>query len=511
MDYKNSIYYRVGRASDLTGADRALYRFFEMLPGILAWITIAGIFFLSFYKPFFCAVFIILFDVYWILKVAYLSIFLRNNWKKTRHNMSVDWKQMLANVKYDRIHHMVILPFYNESYEIVEKSFKAILDCEYDKKKFIVVLAGEDKNREHCLQIIEQVKKEFSGKFGHLFCTLHPAGILGEMPGKGSNIAYAAEQARKEIFDKNNIKYEDVLVSAFDIDTVAYPRYFECLTWNFLTCEDPLHSSFQPVPLFNNNIWQSPALSRVVAFSATFWQMIQQERLDRLVTFSSHSLCFKTLYDVGYWQKNMVSEDSRIFWNAFVANDGKYKVVPLCFPVSMDANLAPTFWQTAQNVYKQQRRWAYGVENGAYAFMAFVKNKNIPKARKLKFTFVLLEGYWSLATNPLVIFFLGWLPVVLGGREFNRTVLSYNLPIITRTLMTISMLGIFLSLTIAMSFLPKAPNGTKWIDKFAMFIQWILIPITVILFGAVPALEAQTRLMLGKYMGFWITPKHRKK
>ena len=176
----------------------------------------------------------------------------------------------------------------------------------------------------------------------------------------------------------------------------------------------------------------------------------------------------------------------------------------------MDANLAPTFWQTAHNVYRQQRRWAYGVENGAYAFLAFVKNKKIPKARKLKFTFILLEGYWSLATNPLVIFFLGWLPVVLGGREFNRTVLSYNLPIITRTLMTISMLGIFLSLTIAMSFLPKAPNGTKWIDKFAMFIQWILIPITVIFFGAIPALEAQTRLLFGKYMGFWVTPKHRK-
>jgi len=510
MDFKNSIYYKVGKASDLSGKDRVIYRFFEILPGLLAWLTIGGIFFFSFYKPFYCAVFIILFDIYWILKVFYLSMYLRQNWKKTKHNMSVDWKDKLANLKYDRIYHMVILPFYHESWEVVKDSLDSLFHSEYDKQKFIIVIAGEEKNKIHCLEVIEKVQKEFSGKFGYLFCTLHPENIPGEMPGKGSNISYAAEEARKEVLNKNNIKYEDTLVSAFDIDTVAYPQYFECLTWNFLTTEDPFKSSFQPVPVFNNNIWQSPALSRVVAFSATFWQMIQQERVDRLVTFSSHSVCFKTLYEADYWQKNMVSEDSRIFWNSYLAHNGDYKVVPLCFPVSMDANLAPTFWQTAKNVYKQQRRWAYGVENGPYALMGFLKNEKIPRAKKWKFSFILLEGFWSLSTNPIIIFFLGWLPVVLGGREFNRTVLSYNLPFITKILMTISMMGIFLCVTISMGFIPKAPEGSGKLNKLAMIIQWIMIPVTVILFGAIPGLDAQTRLMFGKYMGFWVTPKHRK-
>ncbi len=510
MDFKHSIYYRIGRAGDLSGSDRALYRLFEIVPGFLSWLSIACIFFFSFRAPFAAAIFIILFDIYWILKVLYLSIYLRQNWKKTRHNMSVDWKAKLANLKYDRIRHMVLLPFYNESYDVIEKSLEALLVSKYDPSKFIIVLAGEEKNKAHATDMQARAKRQFGGKFGSLFCTIHPAGVSGEMPGKGSNIAYAAEAARVEVLDRAQIPYEDVLVSAFDIDTVAYPQYFECLTWNFLTCEDPFRSSFQPVPLFNNNIWQTPALSRVVAFSATFWQMIQQERIDRLVTFSSHSISFKTLRDIGYWQKNMVSEDSRIFWNAYLAYNAEYKVVPLCFPVSMDANLAPTFWQTAKNVYKQQRRWAYGVENGPYVFMGFVKNSLIPLHKKIRFTFILLEGFWSLATNPIIIFFLGWLPVMLGGRDFNATVLSYNLPIITRILMTVAMLGIFLSVTIAASFMPQAPEGTTKISKLAVLLQWILIPVTVILFGAVPGLDAQTRLMLGRYMGFWVTPKHRK-
>jgi hypothetical protein len=41
-------------------------------------------------------------------------------------------------------------------------------------------------------------------------------------------------------------------------------------------------------------------------------------------------------------------------------------------------------------------------------------------------------------------------------------------------------------------------------------LQWILTPINLIFFGSVPALDAQTRLLFKKYMGFWVTPKHRK-
>jgi len=510
MDYKKSIYYRVGRASDLSGKDRYIYRILEIIPGFLAWLTIIGIFVGSFFFPFYCAIFIIVFDIYWILKTFYLSIFLRQNWKKTKHNMSLDWKEMISHLKHDGIYQMILLPFYNESYEIVKKTLDSISDCEYDKSKFIIVVAGEERNKAHYYDIKEKVEKEFSQKFGHIFFTLHPSNVEGEMPGKGSNIAYATEQSRINILDKEGIKYEDVLVSAFDIDTVVYQQYFECLTWNFLTAEEPLKSSFQPVPVFNNNIWESPALSRVVAFSATFWQMIQQERPDRLTTFSSHSVCFKTLYDVGYWQKNMVSEDSRIFWNSFLAYDGNYKVVPLCYPISMDANLANNFWQTSRNIYKQQRRWSWGVENGPYVLFGFLKNKKIPKIKKIKFTFILLEGFWSLSTNPIILFLLGWLPVMLGGRDFNSTVLSYNLPLITKILMTISMSGLFLCAWISMSFLPKAPEGCGKFTRLSMVFQWIMIPITVILFGALPGLDAQTRLMLGKYMGFWVTPKHRK-
>ncbi len=511
MEYKNTPYYRIGRATDLVGKDRFIYRLLEILPGFLSWGTIIGVFLASYFIPFWAAIFIIIFDLYWLLKTAYLSIYLRHNWRKMKHNMVLDWSKMLVNLKYDHIQHLILLPFYNEGEEIVSKSLESLTLSEYDKTKFIVVLAIEEKGGKTAQNLALKMEKKFSHHFGQFLVTKHPAKILGEMPGKGSNIAFAAEEVRRKVLDRNQIAYRDVLVSAFDIDTIIYPQYFECLTWNFLTAEEPFKSSFQPVPFYNNNIWQAPALSRVVAVSGTFWQMIQQERPERLSTFSSHSICFQTLFEIGYWQKNMVSEDSRIFWNAFMARNGDYRVVPMTYPISMDANLDQNLWQTIKSIYKQQRRWAWGVENLPYVFFGFIKNKKISKIKKIHFTIILLEGFWSWSTNPIMIFLLGWLPVFLGAGMFQSTVLSYNLPILTRDLMSLAMLGLVISASISMSLLPPRPDGLSFKHTAFMFLQWVFVPLTVTIFGALPSLDAQTRLMFGRYMGFWVTPKFRAK
>ncbi len=503
----------IGRASELEGKDRVLYRALEMLPATLAWGTIIGSIVLSYFLPIWMAIFIIIFDIYWLIKTIYLSAHLRQNWKRMRHNMSLDWLKRLKDesLSYDHIEHMVIYPYYKEDCDVIEKGIKALEECSYDSKKIIVILAPEERAGESALQIAKYLKERHASSFGDFYIAPHPADLPGEMPGKGSNIAYAIEEARINVLDKNGIDYKNVIVSAFDIDTIIYPEYFGCLTWHFLTVDDPYRSSFQPVPLYNNNIWDAPALSRVVASSGTFWQMIQQERPEKLATFSSHSVSFQALYEIGYWQKNMVSEDSRIYWNAFTAYNGDYKVVPISYPISLDSPHASSFWQTAINIYKQQRRWSWGVENVPYILFNCIKNKKIPLRKRARVAFVQVEGFWSLATNPLLIFLLGWLPVTIGSSQFKSTVLAFNLPVFTQNIMLLAMAGLFVSAIISFSFLPPRPEG-KGKHRYAfMFLQWILIPFTITFFGAIPGLESQTRLFLGKYMGFWVTPKHRNK
>jgi len=172
--------------------------------------------------------------------------------------------------------------------------------------------------------------------------------------------------------------------------------------------------------------------------------------------------------------------------------------------------MAKNLPRTIVNQYRQQRRWAWGVENIPYLLYGFLKNKKISLFEKLRHFFIVLEGFWSWATAAMLIFFLGWLPLVLGGEEFNITLLSYNLPKITSYIMTIAMIGMVVSAIISLSLLPPRPPGYSRWKNLSIILQWLLLPITLIGFGTLPALDAQIRLMLNKPLGFWVTEKARK-
>jgi hypothetical protein len=488
-----------------------LYRLFEILPGFLTWTTIISCFVFSWLAPAQTALFIIIFDTYWFFKTVYLSIHLRAGYKRMANQMNINWVEKLrSNDKWQNMYHLIILPMYKEGVEVVRPSFESLANNGYPLNKMIVVLAIEEKSGERGKEVSRIISREFGDKFFKFLVTTHPSDIEGEIAGKGSNETWAGRQVKKEIIDKINIPYENIIVSVFDVDTVVTSGYFGCLTYNYITHPNPTKASFQPIPLFINNIWEAPALARVISFSSTFWHIMQQERPERQVTFSSHSMSFKALAEIDFWQTNIVSEDSRIFWQNYLFYDGNYEVMPLHFTVSMDSNVSSNFWRTMVNQYKQIRRWAWGSENLAYMLFGFWKNKRVNLISKVRWSFVQFEGFWSWATNGLIIFMLGWLPLVLGGDKFNATVLSYNLPGITRIIMTLAMIGVITSAYLGIALLPPRPKiygKHKWAIMAA---QWLLIPISIIVFGAIPAIEAQTRLMLGKYMGFWTTEKVRK-
>lgn len=513
-------YLHVSRAADLQNPrDRKIYRALEMLPGFLAWGTLALLVALSFVKPVWVAIFVIAFDVYWLLKAIYLSMHMRSTFNRMRRETKRDWSAELANVRpqspelvglqWQDLYHLVILPMYQEPFAVVRESFQGLSRANYPLDRLIVVLAIEERAGQDAQATARAIEREFGNKFFRFLISVHPENLPGEIPGKGSNEAWAGHQVKREVIDPLGIPYERIITSVFDVDTVVYPDFFSCLTWNYMTAPDPLQASFQPIPLFTNNIWEAPAFARVFAFSTTFWQMIQQARPERLVSFSSHSMSFRALVDVGFWQGNMVSEDSRIFWQCYLHYDGNWRAIPLHFPVSMDANVAPTFWQTVKNQYKQIRRWLYGAENNPYLLFGFLKNKKIPLTKKLHVGWFIVETTHSSATNSLIIILLGWLPLFVGGTHFSASILSYNLPQVTQMIMNVTLLGLASSVIISTALLPPRPIHAGRFGMVWMVLQWLLFPINFIVFGVIPALDAQTRLMFGRYLGFWVTPKIR--
>lgn len=514
-------YLKIGRASELKEPkERKIFRALEILPGAFSWFTLILVIVLSWLKPFYMAVFIICFTAYWFFRVIYFSFHLNASYKQMRKNERTDWIKKISQLKPDEyslpvkrwqdIYHLVILPMYKEPIEVVETAFQSLLRSDWPKQRMLVVLTYEEKGGEKARKVGQAIEKKFKNKFFKLLVTSHPQNLPDEIIGKGSNDAWGARQAKQKIIDPLKIPYENIIVSSFDTDTNVFPRYFSCLAYYYLTTRDCLYSSFQPIPFFINNIWQAPPISRIFAFSASFWEMMCQERPEKLITFSSHSMSFKALVDVDFRQKNIVSDDSRIFWQCFLKYNGNYKVIPLYYPISMDANVAENFLRTMKNIYKQQQRWAYGVADIPYFLFGFYKNKKIPFSKKLSLGFTVFETHWSWATSSIIIFLLGWLPIVLGGEAFRQTLFSYNLPIFVRNILTLTMVGLISSAYFSIVLLPPKPPQLGKRKYLFLALEWFLLPAIMMFFTALPSLDAQTRLMLGKYMGFWTTPKTRK-
>lgn len=487
------------------------HRFWEMLQGILFWSTLVLSVVLSFFAPVWVIVFIIVFDLFWLFRVIYFVIHLFSAWRDYRATSATDWFAKLAGVAgADRVHHVVFLPTYKEDIDIIRSTLRSIRDCKFPNDRIVIVLAGEERDAARFRRNADLARREFGSVFKKIIVTEHPLGLPDEIPGKGSNLNWAGLRVAETLAaEMPEIRDEDVVVSSFDVDTVVHPQYFAYLTFLYRTVPNPTRCSYQPVALFSNNIWTTPAPVRIAAFGTTFWILTELARPERLWTFSSHSMPWVMLKDVGFWQKDIVTEDSRIFMQAFIRYEGDYRVTPMFMAVSMDTVTGETYTQALVALYKQMRRWAWGVEHLPYMVEQFRKHPNIPRRLKFKYVFNHVEGMYTWASAPLLIFILGWLPLRLASAEANALVQAA--PFTLEWLMRLAMVGVFVSGTLSLTLLPPRPASVKKWTWLVMVGQWALLPFTFIIFGALPAIDAQTRLMVGKYLGFNVTAKARKR
>lgn len=91
-----SDYLNLVRAQDLKNPkERLIYRFFEMLPAALSLGTLGMAILLSCLAPIVVAIFIIIFDIYWLLRILYLSFHQIVSWRQMRRNLKIDWLRKL--------------------------------------------------------------------------------------------------------------------------------------------------------------------------------------------------------------------------------------------------------------------------------------------------------------------------------------------------------------------------------------------------------------------------------
>src|SRR3990167_10480092 len=107
-------------------SDRRKYRLLEMIPAVLVWSTFILAIVLSFVKPLWVVYFIIIFDLYWLMRVSYFVFYMLLAWRSYKRDIARNWFSDLEHEHPDwrRLHHLIFLPTYGEDLEVMETTIK---------------------------------------------------------------------------------------------------------------------------------------------------------------------------------------------------------------------------------------------------------------------------------------------------------------------------------------------------------------------------------------------------
>lgn len=509
------------------------YRLFEMLPGVMSWSILILPIVLSIFNPTLTVTIIIAYLLLWFVKSLGLTVRSLQGYKVIHQNMKLNWAQLLRDlekrevsapggsgkvpnwhkdniarlqetapvVEPQQLVHAIIIARYNEVREVVVPTLEAVLGNDYDMSKVIVVLAYEDRGKTE--DDSEKLMAEYRDKFKHTMAVKH-VDLPGEVIGKGGNITCAGRALQKYL-ESQKIDPVRVAVTTLDADNRPHKNYLSALAYLYTVAPDPVVVSFQPVPMFTNNIWDAPAPMRVIATGNTFWNVVLSLRPHMIRNFSSHAQSMQCIIDTDFWSVRTIVEDGHQFWRTYFRYEGNHDVYPMYLPIYQDAVLSNTYLKTLKAQFIQLRRWAWGASDIAYVAEKgfFTKNK-VPKL-DLTFKFLrLLEGHVSWATAPFLLAFAAFVPAFFNSDDYA----SNQLPIIASKIQTIALAGIFATLFLSLKLLPPKPKRYKHSRSVFMVAQWVLLPVTTILYNALAALYSQTRLLINRPIGkFDLTEK----
>src|SRR6266702_741399 len=517
--------------------DRTLhYRIFEILPGALSWFMLALPFILSFINVTLAALFVLIYLLVNFTRVFATAIRSLHGYREMRQHRKLDWWKLLQELEagkvkvaeaqvqrpkwhYDQIlkesvkphivrpsevMHAVIVATYNESREILEPTIQSILKSNYDMQKVILVLAYEQRGGERVARQSKELIEQYKDQFFDAMAIEHPHNLPGEVIGKGGNVTFAARRL-KEYLERKKIDPIRVVVTTLDSDNRPDKEYLAAVSYVYVVCDDPIRAAFQPVSIYNNNIWDAPAPSRVLATGNSFFHLVQSLRLHSLRNFSSHAQGMASLIETDFWSVRTIVEDGHQFWRSYFRFDGNYRVYPLHVPIYQDAVLADSYIKTLKAQFLQLRRWTWGASDISYiVHEGYFKSNKVPKLDLLTKLLRTVEGHVTWAVGPILVLVGGFIPALFHPQSYAAN----ELPLLVSHIQTVALIAGLATIFVCLKTLPPRPERYKRHRTIFMILQWGYLPITTIAFNCFAALYSQTRLMLGRYIDkFDVTEK----
>jgi len=504
----------VAKTASLSRGQRRIQRALEMAPGALTWTILIAPFVASFIFAPYIAVAIFLVDIYWFIRTGTVVYGIRSTYRRMKRTMLEEWWQRCLSLALSpelpdprRIVHAVLIPTYTEPYAILYQTVRAIADAEYPSESKVVAIITRESDRQGW-ENVRRLQEEFGGRL-RAFIHIKDPLLPGIVVGKSAAMAYGGPVLRQRL-EAMGLDPKDVIVTDLDSDFRVHRQFFAYVTYHYATDPRRLECLYQPIPMFHNNLWRVPFAVRIMASACTQWQMFLSSRPDRLVAFSSYSMSLDLVIKAGYWDDDVIPEDSRFYWKSFFATHGRLKVVPVFLPIYGDAPEASDRGvfreKTHANQYNQIKRWAWGVSDVPYVTVRLLRHAEISLWLRARRYGYMIFNHLTWTTLPVLLLFGAALPRLLQ-EDWNLTNAADRLGLYAFIIINIAFLNIAALILVERRINPPMPRNWGFVHQIWAYAQLGLYPPVGLLFSVLPALEAQTRLMLGMYLEYKVTEK----
>lgn len=480
-------------------------RIFEILIPILTWTLITFPFWFSPFHPAIVAYFIISFDLYFFYKSLMTTYRAVVSYKEILFHANIPYGKKVAKDKHSKdVRHFVIIPNYKEPLYKLELTINAIVKNDYPYKNIYLVLAFEKREEKEAIEKAGYLTKKYRKYFKDILCSYHYL-AESEVEGKASNQTYAARMMDTYAHD-HQILPQNTLVTICDADSRLPTNYFSYLTYEFLKDADKLYHFYWAPVLLYNNFWQLPLSVRMQATLSSIVRLAFLSQKENLIQISTYSTSLWLLKKVNFWDVDIIPEDWHVYFQAFFTFGEKTKTVPLFTIVNGDAVYSGKIAKTLVNRYEQEKRWAWGVSDIGYILKKFFVTPHISLIPKLKKILYVAETHLFWPTSFFILTLSASIPPLINP-IFKRTVLGFLLPKLSGLILTFASSLLILYIYLDVKIRQRVQISTRIRSFPLLIVQWYLLPIVSFFFSSLPALDAHTRILLGKKIQYKVTEK----
>jgi len=515
LDLPRSLEREIARPQVDAGRGRAvLKRAVETVPALIALTVISFLIWGPLFVPVPFAICILAFHAYWLWRAQMTGIHAFKGFLLLRRHKQIDWAERYQEwvgagkpaLRWEAIRHIVVIPNYTENAEKLRLCLDSLAASSV-AHKIIAVLAMEEREGAEGRRRANLLTDEYRGRLGGIFATYHPWGVPCEVAGKASNENWAARRAKETVVDRWGHDIDNVTITSCDADTVFDHKYFSCLTYYFTTNPQRYRRFWQGPIMYYNNIWHVPAPLRLPHAIAGLNHLGRLSRsfLRNVFPQSTYSLSLRMAHDVDYWDPDVIPEDWHMFLKCYYNLGGVVEVDTMYTPIYMDGIRSRTYARTFVSYFEQARRHAWGCTDIPYAVQQVIDHPEIPLLARLRRLWALGESHFLWSTQWFLVTLgrvLPFLLVSLGVAD-----LPEWFPGISRWLLTPCAGPLILIITLDAIMRPKRPADFRWWLFPFQYAQWFLMAVITFFSSALPALDAQIRLALGKRLEYKVTEK----